>query len=84
MKIEEQTSDRMELTFSVPQGSISRPTVFNMYASTLPETLEDNITLNGFADDHSIQNDFQPGTAQEDSAITSLENSLTNINEWMN
>ena len=84
VKIEEQTSDRMELTFSVPQGSISGPTLFNMYASTLPETLEDNITLNRFADDHSIRNDFQPGTAQKDSAITSLENSLTNINEWLN
>ena len=84
VKIDHYASKRKELTFSVPQGSISGPVLFNIYASTLPETIEDNITLNGFADDHTLQCDFQPGTTQEELAVTTIEKSLSSINDWMN
>lgn len=84
VKIEDHTSSRRDLPFSVPQGSISGPTLFNLYASTLGDSIQDDITLNGFADDHTLQCQFQPGTVHEDRAIVSLQETLININEWMN
>ena len=62
VKIKESYSSRKDLPFSVPQGSILGPTLFNIYASTLAETIPDDISLNGFADDHSLQHQFEPGT----------------------
>ena len=56
------SSNTKNINFSVPQGSILGPTLFNCYVSTLmeiiPET-EDNF-VSGYADDHALINSFYP------------------------
>jgi hypothetical protein len=84
VKINDIISGRKDLPFGVPQGSINGPSLFNIYASTLVRHIPDNIILNGFADDHTMQKQFSPGTIQEDLTITSLQDTLIEINHWMN
>ena len=59
-------SAEKQLPFSVPQGSCAGPSLFLAYASTLQEVKsiaehepgKHAISLNGFADDHSIKKSF--------------------------
>ena len=52
--IEDKYSKPKELTFSVPQGSCSSANLFTCYCSLKDNQINNSITLNGFADDHSI------------------------------
>ena len=53
------------MNFSVPQGSLLGPILFNCYCSTLHDIIPTNIDLNGYADDHKLQKNFKPNTEQE-------------------
>ena len=47
------------VTFSVPQGSVAGPILFNYYVGSLPNCIEhDGVTINGFADDHTLHNSY--------------------------
>ena len=52
-------SEPRQLDYSVPQGSIHGASLLISYASTLDEIMKD-LTLNGFADDHSVRKTFKP------------------------
>ena len=56
------TSKIVEIDFSVPEGSILGPILFNCYASTLMEFIPDSNDsfLSGYADDHAIIYSFNP------------------------
>ena len=56
--IEKDKSQPRQLDYSVPQGSIKRSFLFISYASTL-DKLVTQLTLNGFADDHSVRRTFK-------------------------
>ena len=72
------------MDFSVPQGPIQGAYLFICYTSTLNEIVPKSLTLNGFADDHSIRNAFKPTVpnrnsspvhTDEDDTITIMEKS---------
>ena len=46
--------------YSVPQGSILGPLLFNCYSSTIQEIMPNN--LSGHADYHSLTESFKPGS----------------------
>ena len=80
------------MDFSVPQGSTQGAYLFICYASTLNEIEPKSLTLNGFADDHSIRKSFKPTVpsrnsssvhTDEDDTITIMEKSMLNIKSWM-
>ena len=61
------------------------------YASTLNEIVPKSLTLNGFADDHSIRKSFRPTAPKtnsssvhtnEDDTITMMQNSMLDIKSW--
>ena len=56
------TSKIVTINFSVLQGSILGPILFNCYASTLIEIMPESSDsfLSGYADDHAIVNSFNP------------------------
>ena len=49
----------------MPQGSVQGAFLFIAYASTIQEVMKKDLTLTGFADDHSICKQFKSGTKQE-------------------
>ena len=85
-------SAQKTMDFSVPQASTQEAYLFICYASTLNEIIPKSLTLNGFADDHSIRKSFRPKapktnsssvTTDEDDTITIMQNSMLDIKSWM-
>ena len=88
--INNQYSTTKTMDFTVLQGSVYRAYLFIAYASTIQDIINDNLTLNGFADDYSIQKPFKTnhitcmGTTNECDTITIIEKSMLKIKAWMN
>ena len=76
-------SSEKTINFSAPQGSVQGAFLFIAYASTIQEVVKKDLTLTGFADDHSICKQFRPGAGQEQDTIAILESSLKDIKAWM-
>ena len=70
------------INFSVPQGSILGPILFNCYASTLMEIIPESndSCLSGYADDHAIIHSFNPDNKNIKQKI---ENDIGKIKTWM-
>ena len=85
VSIEGNVSADKPVTFSVPQGSVAGPILFNYYVGSLPNCIKhDGVTINGFADDHTLHNSYQAGDiSAEISSIGILEDSLCSVNDWM-
>ena len=83
--IDKNKSEPRQLKCSVPQGSIQGAFLFISYTSTLDEIVKD-LTLNGFADDHSVRKTFKPDKLehhQEINTIAVLEKSILDIKSLM-
>ena len=76
------TSKTVEIDFSVPQGSILEPILFNCYASTLMEIIPErkDSFLSGYADDHAIIHSFSPDNNNIKQIIGS---DIGKIKTWM-
>ena len=71
------------INYSVPQGSFPGPVLFNAYCLTLVEVVPTGMSINGFADDHSLQKCCKPGTKSEIETAGLLETSMTEVVYWM-
>ena len=72
------------LDVSVPQGSCAGANIFNLYCLTLHEVVPKDLTLSGFADDHSVRRPFRAGSSsQERDTIQTMETCMLNIKSWM-
>ena len=77
-------STKKNLTFSVPQGSCAGPWYYLVYASTLQGVVEKPITINGFADDHTLKDKFKIRDVMDERRCKeNLENYIVNIKNWM-
>ena len=81
--MEGEYSDCIDLKFSVPQGSILDFVFFDLYSSTVIDIIPTDLGVNSFADDHSLQKSFKPGTKEETDLMIKLESSMENIELWM-
>ena len=73
-----------QLHFSVLQRSCSGANVFTCYYSQIGQVVPNDITLNGFADDHSLRKSFWAGSkTQEQWTKQIMELTFNNIREWM-
>ena len=81
--VEDVHSTEKPLSFSVPQGSVAGPVLYNAYASTLREVVIPSINLHGFADDHTIKDSFKPILEEECRVIHTLEQCTSDIKNWM-
>ena len=85
VSIEGNMSVDKPVTFSVPQGSVVGPILFNFYVGSLPDCIKhDGVLINGFVDDHTLHNSYQVGDfSAETNSIRTLEDSLCSVNDWM-
>ena len=85
VSIEGNVSADKPVTFSVPQGSVAGLILFNYYVRSLPNCIKhDGVTINGFADDHTLHNSYRAGDiSAEINSIRILEDSLCSVNDWM-
>ena len=76
-------STEKSLSFSVLQGSVAGPVLYNAYASTLEKVVSPSIDLHGFANDHMIKDSFRPIPDEEHKVIHTLEQCTSDIKGWM-
>ena len=81
--VEDVHSTEKPLSFSVPQGSVAGPVLYNAYASTLREAVNPSIDLHGLPDDHIIKDSFKPISEEECRIIHTLEQCTSDIKDWM-
>ena len=77
------SSHTKTINFSIPQGSILVPTLFNFYVSTLTEIIPENEEnfVSGNADDHALINTFHPENIDISPKLVS---DISCIKDWMN
>ena len=82
VQIGQSTSKTIKIDFSVPQGSILGPTLFNCYASTLKEIIPErkDSFLWGYADDNAMIHSFSP---DNNNIKQNIENDIGKIKTWM-
>ena len=49
----------MEFDFSVPCGSCAGPILYFVYARALQGVVDNALKIHGFADDHTVKNEFE-------------------------
>ena len=82
--ITESYSTHRKLDFSVPEGSWAGANIFNAYTSTLTSVIPRSIDIHGFANDHTLKDNFKIGdNTEERKYITNLENCATEVKNWM-
>ena len=75
-------SQASSLSYGVPQGSVLGPILFIHYTKPLSDLIQcHSIESQSFADDTQLQVSVPPSNIQ--SAISSLETSLSDIQTWM-
>ena len=85
MSIGDVYSTSEELKVSVPQGSYAGPSLFNVYSSTLVNSIPKGISISGFADDHSLQKVFRAGDEMDEQrSVNEIESCLIKVGTWMN
>ena len=77
-------STPQQLPFSVPQGSCSGANVFTCYSALLDMIVPADITISGFADDHSLRKSFPAHNLGKPNCMQrELEHTWAVIKSWM-
>ena len=77
-------SKLIDLKFSFLQGSCSGDNLFTCYCSLIKDSIPSSMTLSRCADDHSIRKSFTAKChTSEVNTISTMENTLTKISDWM-
>ena len=77
-------SSERGLTYSVPQGSCAEANIFNLYCSPLGEVIPSDLSLSGFADDHSIRTNFHANDrTAELKCKDNIEKAMVIVKNWM-
>ena len=73
-----------QLPFGVLQGSYSGANIFTCYSALIDKIVPADITINGFADDHSLRKSFPASDmGKQNSMQRNLEHTLAGIKSWM-
>ena len=85
INIGESFSSSRDLCFSVPQGSLCGPVLYNVYASTMNTVVPPDIAIHAYADDHALKKEFNSSVPQDEvETAESLSKCLDKVKDWMN
>ena len=74
------------MEYNIPQGLVLGAFLFTAYVSAIQDVIKEDLTLNCFADDHSLRRPFDPNQTNngnipdEDSTIAIIDDSMQDIN----
>ena len=78
-------SSEINLKYSVPQGPCVEATIFNLYCSSLGDTVSTDLSLSGFADDQSIRSQFKASDRQAElTCKAKTEDTMLTVKSWLN
>ena len=84
VKVGDSMSEEQELPYGVPQGSILGPRLFNIYIRSLYSRIANtNFSIEGFADDHQLVNQFIL-KLQPIALGNNIRECLNTVSSWMN
>ena len=77
-------SNELSLKYGVPQGSCSGANNFVAYCAPIEDIVKEPVSINGYADDHSLRRTFNPNSrADESQCVKDLQISVQDIGNWM-
>ena len=84
VKVNEETSRRIDLCQGVAQGSCLGPVLYSCYASTVQEVITKEVDIHGYADDHALKKRFNSSGIEGQQQVQNiLSQTLTRVNDWM-
>ena len=85
VNIGESFSNSQDLNFSVPQGSLCGPVLYNAYAGTMKSVVPLDIDIHAYADDYALKKEFNSSMLLEEvEAAEKLSRCLDDVRSWMN
>ena len=85
INIGESFSSSQDLCFSVPQGSLCGPVLYNAYASMMNTVVPPDIAIHAYADNHAFKKEFNSSVPQDEvETAESLSKCLDKVKDWMN
>ena len=82
--IGDEYSDSQKLSFGVPQGLCSGGNIFTCYCSLIDKEVPESISINGFADDHSLRATFKARNKQQEASTKQLlEDTFNKTKAWI-
>ena len=85
INIGESFSSSQDLCFSVPQGSLCSPVLYNTYASMMNTIVPPDMAIHTYADDHVLKKEYNSSVPQDEVKTTeSLSRCLDKIKDLMN
>ena len=80
VQVNDKQSETMGIKFGVPQGSILRPFLFNLYVNDMKNCVQDGCTCLQYADNTTV---YQHSTPKDiDNGIRKMNSSLHSIETW--
>ena len=80
----DECSESQKLSFGVPQGSCSGANIFTSYCSLINKEVPESVSINGFADGHSLQKKFKARDKQQETTTKQLlEDTFNRIKSCM-
>ena len=80
VQVDDRSSDCVDVTSGVPQGSILGPILFNLYVNDLPDVLPREIACHQYADDTTLYRHCKPSDLQQ--CESELQCALNNMSSW--
>ena len=71
------------MRFGVPQGSCAGPILYSVYASTLSNVIDNNISVMGYADDHALYSISSTDKESVSRTLANVELCLEKVGVWM-
>ena len=80
VQVDDRSSNCVDVTSGVPQGSILGPILFNLYVNDLPDVLPREIACHQYADDTTLHRHCKPSDLQQ--GESELQCALNNMSSW--
>ena len=85
INIGESFSNSQDLNFSVPQGSLCVPVLYNAYASMMKSIVPSDIAIHAYADNHALKKEFNSSVPLDEvEAAELLSRCLDDVRSGMN